>query len=131
MATFERFEDIEAWQKARELNREIYKVSKQGAFSKDYPLRDQIRKASISVTSNIAEGFERDGNKEFIQFLSDAKGSTGEVASQLYVAFDQEYVGPEAFQRLYNLTRQVGRMIAGLMRYLRKSDIRGNKYKQV
>ncbi len=130
MATFKRFEDIEAWQTARELSRDIYKVSNQGAFSKDYALRDQIRRACISIMSNIAEGFERDGNKEFLQFLSNATASSGEVASQLYVALDQEYVEPDVFQDLYALTRRTGRMIAGLMRYLRVSQIKGLKYKK-
>ena len=88
MATFHRFEDIDAWQKARELTRAVYAASRSGSFSKDFALRDQIRRASISVMSNIAEGFERGGNKEFRQFLSTAKGSAGEVRAQRYVALD-------------------------------------------
>ena len=91
MATFERFEDIEAWQKARELTREIYRVSRQGEFARDFDLRSQIRRAAVSIMSNIAEGFERDGVKEFSQFLSTSTGSAGEVASDLYVALDQGY----------------------------------------
>ncbi len=85
MSGFQRFEDIEAWQKARELTREVYAASNTGLFAKDYGLRDQIRRASVSIMSNIAEGFGRGGNKEFIQFLSTAKGSASEVQAQLHV----------------------------------------------
>ena len=88
MATLKRFEDIEAWQKARELTRAVYAVSNEGPFSRDFGPRDQIRRASVSIMSNIAEGFGRGGNKEFIQFLSTAKGSASEVQAQLYVAMD-------------------------------------------
>jgi four helix bundle protein len=129
MATFQTFEDIGAWQKARELTKEIYLVSKQGPFSKDVGLRDQIRRASVSVMSNIAEGFERDGAGEFSQFLSIAKGSIGEVKSQLYVAIDQEYVDRKTFDRLFQLAAEVGKMTGGLMGYLRKSKVKGTKYK--
>ncbi len=86
MSSFKSFEEIESWQKARELTRKVYAVSNQGAFTKDFGLRDQIRRASVSIMSNIAEGFERDGNREFLQFLAVAKGSSGEVRAQLYVA---------------------------------------------
>src|ERR1044071_8834864 len=89
MSTFQSFEDIEAWQKARELTRRVYEVSEVGAFARDFGLRDQIRRASVSALSNIAEGFERSGTGEFIQFLSAAKGSAGEVRAQLYVALDR------------------------------------------
>jgi S23 ribosomal protein. len=129
MSIFQSIEEIEAWQKARELVREIYRISDHGPFSKDYGLRDQIRRASVSTMSNIAEGFERDGTGEFIQFLSMAKGSAGEVKSQLYVAFDQDYLDKEALQQLYALVTEVGRMIGGLMKYLRQSKIKGAKYK--
>lgn len=129
MSTIQSIEEIEAWQKARKLVREIYRISDHGPFSKDYGLRDQIRRASVSTMSNIAEGFERDGTGEFIQFLSMAKGSAGEVKSQLYVAFDQDYLDKEALQQLYALVTEVGRMIGGLMKYLRLSKIKGAKYK--
>jgi four helix bundle protein len=129
MATFQSFEEIEAWQKARGLTRGIYAVSKKGAFSKDFGLRDQIRRASVSIMSNIAEGFERGGTREFIQFLSMAKGSSGEVRSQLYVAVDQGYIDKEIFEQLYALASEASRMIAGLMKYLRKSNVKGVKYK--
>jgi four helix bundle protein len=97
MATFQNFEDIGAWQKSRELTREIYRVSKQGPFSKDFGLRDQIRRASTSIMSNIAEGFERGGTGEFAQFLAISKGSAVEVKLQLYVAIDQEYIDKKTF----------------------------------
>ncbi len=89
MATFKKFEDIEAWQRSRALTREVYSVTAEGTFAKDYGLKDQIRRASVSIMSNIAEGFERSGSKEFAQFLATAKGSAGEV---LYVALDQRYI---------------------------------------
>ena len=129
MATFQKFEDIEAWQRARELTREIYTASNENPFSKDFGLRDQVRKTSVSIMSNIAEGFERDGTKEFIQFLSVAKGSSGELRSQLYVAFDQGYLEEERFDRLLGIVLETSRMIGGLINYLRKSKMKGPKYK--
>jgi len=129
MATFQSFEAIEAWQKARELTRGIYVVSNKGPFSKDFGLRDQIRRPSVSIMSNIAESFERGGTREFIQFLSMAKGSSGEVRSQLYVAVDQGYIDKETFEQLYTLASEASRMITGLMKYLRKSNVKGVKYK--
>jgi four helix bundle protein len=129
MGTFKSFEDIEAWQKARELNREIYGVSKGGAFSKDFALCDQIRRAGISIMSNIAEGFERGGTKEFFQFLAIAKGSTGEVRTHLYIACDQGYLTKAEFDHLLSLSLEVSRMIAGLMTYLKNTEIKGSKYK--
>ena len=129
MGTFKRFEEIEAWQKARELTRRIYAVTNSGPFSKDFALRDQIRRAAVSVMSNIAEGFERDGKNEFVQFLSISKGSAGEVRNQLYVALDQNYIAKETFDALYNLAEETSRIIGGLMNYLSKSTIKGNKYK--
>jgi four helix bundle protein len=129
MATFERFEDIEAWQKARRLTAEIYGISKERAFLNDFGLRGQIQRSSVSVMANIAEGFERDGTKEFTYFLSIAKGSLGELKTHLYVAFDQGYIGQETFNRLFDKASEIGRMIGGLMNYLRTSQIKGTKYK--
>jgi four helix bundle protein len=129
MATFKSFEEIEAWQKARGLTRGIYAVSSKGPFSKDFGLRDQIRRASVSIMSNIAEGFERGGTREFIQFLSMAQGSSGEVRSQLYIAVDQGYIDKETFEQLYTLASEASRMITGLMKYLHKSNVKGVKYK--
>src|SRR4051812_43206182 len=128
MATIEKFEDIAGWQKARELTRAIYQCSKVGEFGRDYGLRDQIRRASTSIMSNIAEGFGRDGTKELLQFLSMAKGSCGEVRSQLYVALDQGYLTASDFKRLGSFTAETSKLIAGFMRYLRNCEVRGNKY---
>ena len=97
MATFRCFQEIEAWKKGRELTRVIYTCTAVGRFSKDYVLKDQIRRAAVSVISNIAEGFERGGKNEFIQFLSIAKGSAGELETQMYIALDQGYVKDEEF----------------------------------
>jgi four helix bundle protein len=128
MATITRFEDIEAWQLGRELKRAIYAVSKQGAFAKDFPLRDQIRRAAVSVTANIAEGFERGGNREFVQFLSTSKGSCGEVQDHLYTAADEAYLAQSEFQQLYDQAAAVGRKIGAFMKYLQTTEIRGQKF---
>lgn len=129
MARLERFEDIDACKKARELTRSIYQITMTGEFARDFGLRDQIRRAAVSVLSNIAEGFERDGNKEFLQSLSLAKGSCGEVRAQLYIALDQAYITDAQFRELTEKTLEVSRLIAGLMKYLSTSDMRGSKYK--
>ncbi len=129
MATLKRFEDLKSWQEARKLVNLIYKISRQGPFSKDLELRGQIRRAAISVVSNIAEGFERGGTREFIQFLSYARGSAGEIKAQLYIALDQKYISPEVFDECYGLAEHTIRLISGLMRYLRKTKIKGSKYK--
>ena len=130
MAAIERFEDIDAWKKARELTQAVYLISGSGQFAKDFGLRDQIQRAAVSVMSNIAEGFERGGTKEFYQFLSIAKGSTGEIESQLYVALDQRYIGQDQFDTIQALTNAVKKLIAGFMNYLRQTDIKGLKYKK-
>jgi four helix bundle protein len=127
---FERFEDIEAWKLGRELTRAIYRHSKRGAFASDRALREQIRAAAISVTSNIAEGYERDGNSEFIHALSVAKGSCGEVRSQLSVALDENYITEAQYNELAELAQRTSRLIAGLINYLRKSSHRGLKFKR-
>src|SRR6266540_6718018 len=113
--TIERFEDIDSWQKAGELTRIIYQHSNAGKFARDFGLRDQIRGASVSIMSNIAEGFERGGDKEFRQFLSTAKGSCGEVRSQLYVALDQNYIVPAAFAQMYQMTVEISRLTSGFI----------------
>ena len=130
MATIKKFEDLTCWQKARELDRLVYKISRNGNFGKDFGLRDQIRRASVSVMSNIAEGFERGGDKEFVQYLSNAKGSSGEVRCQLYAALDESYLNDAEFQELYQRSEEVSRMISGFMTYLQRSDLRGSKYKK-
>jgi four helix bundle protein len=128
MASIERFEDIEAWKKARTLTREIYKITAVGAFARDFGLRNQICSAAVSSMSNIAEGFERGGNKEFVQFLSNAKGSTGEVRSQLYVALDARFITEPQFTHLYSYAEETSRLIGGFMKYLRGSTYRGGKF---
>lgn len=129
MAKIEKFEDIESWKLAREDTKLVYKVSSTGGFSRDFALRDQIRRSAISIMSNIAEGFERDGDKEFVQFLAIAKGSCGEARAQLYVALDQEYVDPAQFQSIYDKLVETSRLIGGLMKYLMQSELRGSKYR--
>ena len=129
MSKIERFEDIVAWQKARELTRDVYGHSKVGPFAKDYGLKDQIQRAAVSAMGNIAEGYDRGGDKEFVQFLSTSKGSCGEVKSHLYVALDQQYITTTQFDQLYGKADEVGRLIAGFMSYLKTSDLRGRKYK--
>ena len=129
MAAINRFEDIEGWRRGRELSRQIYQISASGPSAQDLALRNQMRRAAVSILSNIAEGFERDGTKEFRQFLALAKGSTGELKAQLYVALDAGYISPEHFRELYTLATETGRLIAGFMRYLSESDVKGIKYK--
>ena len=131
MTTMNRFEDIEAWQEARELTKEVYANSGTGQFAKDYGLRDQIRRAAVSIMSNIAEGFERSGSAEFSQFLSIAKGSVGEVEAQLYVALDQQYINEEQFESIKNIATSTKKLIAGFMKYLKQSKLKGQKYKSL
>jgi four helix bundle protein len=129
VSTFKSFEEINAWQKARELTKRIYQIFAEGQFARDYGLRDQMRRACISIMSNIAEGYERSGTKEFAQFLSVAKGSVGEVRSQLYVALDQKYISETMFEQLTGEATEISRMLSGLMKYLRKAGMKGSKYK--
>ncbi|MEW6066758.1 MAG: four helix bundle protein [Nitrospirota bacterium] len=123
------FEDLEVWKLARALTNKIYVVTNSGVFSKDFSLRDQIRRASVSVMSNISEGFERGGNQEFLQFLSIAKGSSGEVRSQLYVAMDQQYIERKECESLIDEYRKLSIMINNFMEYLKGSRYKGPKYK--
>ncbi|MEE9297169.1 MAG: four helix bundle protein [Phycisphaerae bacterium] len=119
--TIERFEDIEAWQDARILLKGVYEATAQGPFARDFGLRDQIRRAAISVMSNIAEGFERGSNKDFIRFLYMAKGSAGEVRSQLYAATDLGYLQKEKADEINALVQVVSRRISGFIKYLKSS----------
>ena len=128
MSTIQKFEDLKVWQKAREVNLEIYKLSNKGSFSKDFGLRDQIRRASVSILSNVAEGFERNGNKEFSQFLSIAKASAAEVRAQLYVAKDLVYISNDEFTEVVNDLIEVSKMLSGLMSYLKTTEIKGSKF---
>lgn len=130
MATIERFEDVKAWQLARELCKQINRYTLNGAFSKDFKLIGQIKGSSGSVMDNIAEGFERGGNKEFIQFLSISKGSAGEVKSQLYRALDNDYITQAAFDEAYAKADEISKMLGGLMAYLSKSEVKDPKFRR-
>jgi four helix bundle protein len=129
MASIEKFQDLEAWKKGREITKKIYEISSNDRFSKDFALCNQIRRASISITSNIAEGFGRDGDKEFVQFLSVAKASCFEVYSQLYVAIDQNYIDEKEFKEISESIEETTRIIGGLMKYLQQSTLKGSKFR--
>ena len=116
----ERFEDIEAWKEARNLVNMIYDISNEGLFSKDFSLRNQIRGASVSVMSNIAEGFDRGTNREFTQFLIVTRAPASEVKSQLYVALDRNYIHQNKFDKVYQQATKVISLIDGFIRYLKK-----------
>jgi four helix bundle protein len=122
MGKIENFQNIEAWKKARELAREIYAISNEGQFARDFGLRDQTRRAAVSVMSNIAEGFERGGDVEFRRFLAIAKGSAGEVRAQLYVALDAGLIDQAKFDPLYKKATETGNLIGGFMRYLSRGS---------
>ena len=128
MSTYKRFEEIEVWQKARELAQKVYRLSTEGSFAKDFKLRDQMNGSAGSIMDNIAEGFERDGKKEFIQFLSIAKGSADELRSQLYCAHDRDHISKEAFDTSQEEVIQLSKQISGFMHYLKASEYRGTKY---
>lgn len=129
MATFKKFEEIECWKRGRELTKRIYKVTKSPSFSRDFGLKDQICRASVSIMSNIAEGHDRSGAREFVQFLATAKASAAEVRCQLYVAADQGYIAEDDFVELNVLADETAKMIGGLMKYLRSSAYKGNKFR--
>src|SRR3972149_5255305 len=124
------FEDLHVWLRSRELVKLIYELTKNKLFNKDYSLTDQIKRSSVSVLSNIAEGFERGSNKEFIQFLYIAKGSCGEVRSQLYVALDRGYIAQEEFSELLKSFKRLSVMISNLVDYLKSSRMKGEKFKK-
>lgn len=130
MATIRQFEDIQAWQRARELTRAIYDCTRAGSLATDFQLRDQLRRAGTSSMSNIAEGFERSGTGEFVQFLAVAKGSAAEVESHLYVALDQGYITQDQFEKIRSLAKSTKSLIAGFMHYLRQSGVKGVKFKK-
>lgn len=119
MAKINRFEDIEAWQKGLILCNEIYEVSKEGEFAKDFSLKNQMRRCSISIISNISEGFDRESKLQFIYFLKIAKGSCAELRAQLHVALGQKYIDTKIFNDLYSKCEEVSRMISGFINYLR------------
>jgi four helix bundle protein len=123
------FEDLEVWKLSRILTNEIYDTSDDGRFSKDYDLKSQIRRAAVSVMSNIAEGYERGGNQEFIQFLSIAKASCGEVRSQLYLVRDRAYLTAEECDRLIDAFKKLSIMLNNFMVSLKASPYKGVKYR--
>ncbi len=115
------FEELNIWIESRSFNQKLYEISNNGLFDKDYDLKRQIRRASISVSSNIAEGFERNTDKEFIQFLYYAKGSAGEVRSQLFLSLDLNYINKDDFDKLCNQITGISKMISGMIKYLKNS----------
>ncbi len=128
MATIERFEDLVCWQKARELVREVYKTFKD---CKDYGFRDQIQRASVSVLSNIAEGFERGTRQEFVNYLYISKGSAGEVRAQLYVALDVGYINMETFKNLNKLATDCSKLVHSFIVKVKGGSRSGLQYKSV
>jgi four helix bundle protein len=129
MATFKSFEEIQAWQKARILNQKVGSFIDSGRFQKNYRLIAQIEGSAGSIMDNIAEGFERSGNKEFLQFLYISKGSCGEFRSQLYRALDRAYIQQEEFDELFSLSKEIIVMLQKLIAYLELSTLKGVKYK--
>ena len=129
MATIKDFEELQVWQQARQLSKKIFVLTLRDIFAKDFSLKDQIKRASGSIMDNIAEGFERDGKKEFINFLSFSKGSTGEVRSQLIRAFNYGYISENELNDLKSECKFLGKKIANFMEYLRNSEFKGNKFK--
>lgn len=121
MGKFESFEEIKSWQKARVFNKRIYELTENQNFKKDFDLVKQIRRASISISSNIAEGFERNTDKEFIYFLYVAKASAAEVRSQLYLASDLNYFDEKEFEELFKEVSDISKLISGFIKYLNKS----------
>lgn len=130
MATIKRFEDLEVWQKAREICNIVLRYIQKYDFSRDFTLSNQIRSSSGSAMDNIAEGFERGGNKEFVQFLSISKGSIGETRSQTYRAFDNKYISEEEFELLKNECLILSDKLGAFINYLKKSGIKGTKFKK-
>ena len=139
MATIKRFEEIKVWQEARELAKMVYNATSQGGLAKDFGLKEQIQRAAVSVGSNIAEGFARNGNKEFVKFLWIAKGSATEVQSQLYTAMDVGYITDAEFKTItdaefktiYEKAESCNLLIYRFIRSLRSSEYSGERYKRV
>ncbi len=124
MAKFEAFEEIEAWKKAYQLTLEIYRLTSEGDFSRDYGLRDQIRRVSVSIMANIAEGHGRKSNNEFANFLNVARGSAQETQSHLYIAMGLGYISDDHFEGMYGEYTQISKMTLSLAMYLRNSAVR-------
>ena len=131
MSTIKRFEEIISWKEARELNRVLRKLIKEKRFERNFGLISQLERSAGSIMDNIAEGFERGGNKEFIQFLSIAKGSCGELRSQIYRAIDDGYINEEEFNLVSNYCSKISNLIYKLIEYLKASDLKGQKFNKV
>jgi four helix bundle protein len=129
MATWKNFEELKVWQKARKLCQRIYDLTNRTPFSTDFRFRDQYRASSGSIMDNIAEGFERGGTKEFIQFVGYAKGSAGEVRSQTYRAVDVKHINEEEFNEIFAEVVEISKMLNGLTSYLKDTEIKGIKFK--
>jgi four helix bundle protein len=130
VATIQRFEDLKVWKKSREICKYIKILTSKEQFSRDYSLKDQIKRSSGSAMDNSAEGFERDGNKEFVSFLTISKGSIGEVRSQTYRAFDYEYINQEEFEFMINETVSLSERLGKFISYLRNTEYKGVKFKK-
>jgi len=128
MSIIKRFEEIISWKEARELNRILRKLIKEKRFEKNFGLISQIERSAGSIMDNIAEGFERGGNKEFIQFLYIAKGSCGELRSQMYRAVDDGYIIQDEFNLISSYCLKISNLIYKLIEYLKSSDIKGQKF---
>lgn len=122
------FDELKSWKKARELVREVYRITELGLLARDFSLKDQMRRSAVSVMANIAEGFGRGGNREFIHFLSIARASCSEVSSHLIVAHDVGYVTSNDFKHIYSLCDETGKLITGFISYLRHSSFKGSKF---
>ena len=130
MGTIRKFEDMEIWVDARVLVKEVYALTHHSLFSKDFSLKDQIRRSSSSVMDNVAEGFDRGGKKEFIHFLTISNGSLSETKSQLYRALDLNYITEEEFNNCYEKASKIGKMIGGFIKYLQQTEYKGHKFKE-
>ena len=128
MPTIERFEDLQCWKSGRTLKRMLYRLTRKESFAQDRDLVSQIRRAAFSVTSNIAEGFERGGNRELVQFLATSKGSLGEIKDHLYTAIDEAYITQTEFDEAYHSTEETARLVGGFMSYLQRSEMTGPKF---
>jgi len=130
VATIKKFEEIEAWKKSRVLANQIFDLSLNTELKKDFALRDQINRSTGSIMDNIAEGFERGSKKEFMHFLYISKGSAGEVRAQLYRLLDRGYIDNEKFQDLKNQIQEISKTLAGLIKYLKETELQGYKFKE-
>ena len=126
----ESFEDLEVWQCARQLTADIYQLTSKPPIARDFVFKNQLRKSALPILSNIAEGFERDGNREFVQLLSIAKGSSGELRAQLIAAFDQRYFERSSFIKIQDQVDHISRMLSNLSKYLTRSEMRGRKFQE-